>query len=162
MPAVAGKSFLEIGSGCGIVSVFAGLCGASLIVASDISPLAAANTKFNLDRLGLANTLVIQGNLFDAIAARFDVIFFNAPFYSSRATDWLESAVTDEDYKSVTAFLNGVRDHLVAGGCAVLGFSTSGDEQFLQTGICHAGLTVADVRGETRWGYNCRYYTLLA
>jgi methylase of polypeptide subunit release factors len=162
LPAVAGRTFLEIGCGCGIVSLFAGLGGASCVVAVDISPIATFNTKFNFRRHGLPNAHVVQGNLFDAISARFDVVFFNAPFYSSPATDWLENAVTDEDYRTVTRFLADVKNHLTKDGRASIGFSDSGDEKLLRAEIDRAGLTIVEVRGDTRWGYNCKYYTLVA
>jgi release factor glutamine methyltransferase len=162
LPVVAGKSFLEIGCGCGIVSLFAELNGASRVIATDISPIAALNTKFNFERHGVSSAYVIQGNLFDAISARFDVIFFNAPFYSSPAADWLEKAVTDENYRTLTRFLTEVRDHLAKDGRALIGFSDSGDEKFLRAEIDRACLTIVEIRGDTRWGYNCKYYTLAA
>jgi release factor glutamine methyltransferase len=162
LPDVAGRSFLEIGCGCGIVSLFAALGAASWVLATDISPIATLNTKFNFKRHGLSNAHVIQGNLFDAISARFDVVFFNAPFYSSPAADWLEKAVTDENYGTVKRFLAEVRNHLAKDGRALIGFSESGDEKLFRAEIDRAGLTIAEIRGDTRWGYNCMFYTLAA
>ena len=49
LPALAGKNFLEVGAGCGIVSVFAAEGGAKLVVAVDIAPDFARNIAFNFD-----------------------------------------------------------------------------------------------------------------
>jgi release factor glutamine methyltransferase len=160
LPALQGKSFLEIGCGCGIVSLFAALNGAARVAAVDISPIAVRNTKFNFDRYALKNAIVIQGSLFDPISGRFDVIFFNAPFHGNSARTWLEMAVSDENYQSLRKFISHVEEFLTAGGRVLLGFSPSGDEVLLHTELKRADLEVVKVQEDTRRGYTCKYYTL--
>ena len=160
LPPLQNKTFLEIGSGCGIVSLFAALNGAAMVASVDISPIAARNTKFNFDRYGLLNALVIQGNLFDAISGRFDLIFFNAPFHGNAARDWLETAVYDENYVSLRKFISNAGQFLVADGRVLLGFSRSGAEELLLDELRRANFEIEKVQEDTRRGYSCEYYTL--
>ena len=128
LPSLRGKSFLEIGAGCGIVSVFAALAGARIVVSVDISPISASNTKFNFNAHRLSNAHIIQGDLLEAISHKFDFIFFNAPFYRERPGDWLERAVTDDNYISLKRFIADVKRCLAADGRVMLGFSKTGEE----------------------------------
>jgi release factor glutamine methyltransferase len=160
LPPTAGKSFLEIGPGCGIVSLFAALAGARMVVSVEVSPVAVCNTKCNFDRHGLSNAHVVRGDLFDCISGQFDIIFFNAPFHGSPAGDWLERAVCDEDYDALKRFIAGVRARLTADGVVMLGYSKIGDEGLLHSELDRAGLSVASCRERRKWGYSCRYYVL--
>jgi methylase of polypeptide subunit release factors len=160
LPQIAGKTFLEIGSGCGIVSVFASLLGAKTVVAVDISPFAVANTRFNFIAHQLSNAYVVRGDLFDSISAKFDLVFFNAPFHGDAPLDWLARSVSDEQYRSLKRFLLGVRRYLAKDGRVLLGFSESGDQDLLHAGFVSAGLSVVEVREARKRGYSCKYYTL--
>jgi len=159
LPSLRGMSFLEIGAGCGIVSVFAALAGARIVVSVDISPISASNTKFNFNAHRLSNAHVIQGDLLEAISHKFDFIFFNAPFYRERPGDWLERAVTDDNYDSLKRFIADVKRCLAVDGTVMLGFSKTG-EVLLDAELRRAGLKIVETKGDTRRGYNCRYYML--
>ena len=161
LPALAGKSFLEVGAGCGIVSVFAAEGGAKLVVSVDISPDSARNIAFNFDARRLSNAHVIQGDLLAAISHKFDFIFFNAPYYGERPKDWLERAVTDENYDTLKQFLADVKRCLAVGGVVMLGFYKA-REPLLRAELQRAGLQVVSVREERRWGYRCKYFMLSA
>ena len=65
---------------------------------------------------------VIQGDLLAAISHKFDFIFFNAPYYGERPKDWLERAVTDENYDTLKQFLADVKRCLAVDGVVMLGF----------------------------------------
>jgi methylase of polypeptide subunit release factors len=161
LPALAGKSFLEVGAGCGIVSVFAAEGGARLVVAMDISPDSAKNIAFNFGARRLSNAHVIQGDLLAAISHKFDFIFFNAPYYGERPKDWLERAVTDENYDTLKRFLADVKRCLAAGGVVMLGFYKA-REPLLRAEAQRAGLRVVSVREERRLAYRCKYFMLSA
>ncbi len=162
LPATKGKAVLEIGSGCGIVSLFAALSGARIVVAVDVSPFAVRNTKYNFDAYGLANAHVVRGDVYDSIAGKFDLIFFNAPFHGNRPADWLERSVCDDDYETLTRFIAGAPAHLAAEGLVMLGYSKMGDEALLRMELDRAGLHIVNCRQTRRWGYTCRYYTIRA
>jgi methylase of polypeptide subunit release factors len=104
-------------------SVFAALSPDSV----DISPISASNTKFNFNAHRLSNAHVIQGDLLEAISHKFDFIFFNAPFYRERPGDWLERAVTDDNYDSLKRFIADVKRCLAVDGRVMLGFSKTGE-----------------------------------
>src|SRR4051812_34327997 len=55
LPDLEGKSVLDLGTGCGILAVYAALNGASRVTAVDIDPNAVANASENVQRLGLGN-----------------------------------------------------------------------------------------------------------
>ncbi len=160
LPPLEGKTFLEIGSGCGIVSVCAALAKAKIVVSVDISPLATANTRFNFLAHRLSNAYVIQGDLFDSISNKFDLVFFNAPFHGNAPKDWLGKAVSDEQYRSLKRFLVGVREHLTRDGRVVLGFSESGDEKMLCAEFARGNLDIVELHEARRRGYSVKYYIL--
>jgi release factor glutamine methyltransferase len=146
LPPLAGKSFLELGSGCGIISVFAALAGAAPVVAVDVSPLAAQNTRLNFDAHKLANAHAVQGNLMEAISGKFDCILFSPPFYHGRARDWLERAVFDEGLAVVSRFIADAPRCLAAGGVVLLGGPRSDDDALLRAQGQRAGLELVKVR----------------
>ena len=60
--------------------------GAKKVVASDISPLACENTLANATKFGLENKIsVVQGNLFDNIREKVDLITWMIPFFPGNA-----------------------------------------------------------------------------
>jgi len=78
---ISRKQLLELGSGTGLISLWASLQGA-VVVASDLSGKAIANTTFNAKHLGLS-IQVVQSDLFDKIGKRaFDWIVINPPYYA--------------------------------------------------------------------------------
>ena len=161
LPPLAGKSFLEIGAGCGIVSVFAAAAGATLVVAADISPKSARNIRFNFDVHRLQNAHAIQGDLLAAISYKFDFIFFNAPYYAERPKDWLERAVTDENYDALKRFIADVKRCLAVDGIVMLGFYKA-RELLLHAELQRAGLKVVSAKEDRRWAYRCKYFMLSA
>ncbi len=77
---IEGKSFLELGCGTGIISVFAAQEGA-IVTASDINPKAIENSRQNAERNNVPIKLV-QSDLFNSFENQnFDVIVINPPYY---------------------------------------------------------------------------------
>jgi len=119
------RSFLEIGTGTGVIALMAGLNGAGKIVATDINAQAVKNAKLTF-RLHRLRASVRCGDVFQPIKAneKFDVIFWNHPFHASKkAKDMLERGGYDQGYKSLRAFFAGAKEHLSDGGEALLGTS---------------------------------------
>jgi release factor glutamine methyltransferase len=74
------KSFLELGAGSGLVSIYASKQGATA-TASDISPKAVENVKQN-QQLNNCSFPVIHSDLFSNIPTqKFDIIAVNPPYY---------------------------------------------------------------------------------
>ena len=86
-----GKSFLELGAGSGLVSLFAAKKGAK-VTSSDISQKAIENIKINSEQNNLPLT-IIHSDLFDKFPQQpFDWIFINPPFYPKNPQNEKEMA----------------------------------------------------------------------
>ena len=122
-----GRTFLEIGCGTGVISIFAARKGASSVVATDINPNAVANAKENVKKHKLQRIIrVLEGGLFGPIGARrFDVIFWNIPFghVRKKKLSIVEKALFDPEYRQFSRFCKQAKHHLAGGGRLWIGFS---------------------------------------
>lgn len=120
------RSFLEIGTGTGVISLFVAINGSKNIIATDINRSAVKNARKTFRAHGLSIP-VRAGNVFAPIRAggKFDVIFWNHPFHFSdtKPKTILESGGYDYRYKSVRTFFAGAKNHLTDGGEVLLGTS---------------------------------------
>ncbi|MGB0368181.1 MAG: methyltransferase [Flavobacteriales bacterium] len=85
-----GKSVLELGAGCGILSFRCAQHGAK-VMASDISLAAIDNLKINQNALGL-DVEIVHSDLFDSIESTFDLILINPPYYPKNPATESEKA----------------------------------------------------------------------
>jgi release factor glutamine methyltransferase len=86
-----GKSFLELGCGTGMISVFAAKKEAE-VVASDINPEAILNAQKNAE-LNKVSLETLQSDLFKELQDRmFDYIIINPPYYPKNPTNDAEKA----------------------------------------------------------------------
>jgi release factor glutamine methyltransferase len=75
-----GRSFLELGAGSGLISLFAARQGA-VVTATDINPTAIACMERN-NSLNSASLEIIQSDLYALIPMQpFDVVAVNPPYY---------------------------------------------------------------------------------
>lgn len=161
MPNQKGNDFLEIGSGSGIVSVFAALTGANKIIATDINEYAIENTKENFQIHHIENVTVIKSDLFQNVTGQFDTIFFNAPFHGNRPKDILERGTSDEGYKTLRNFFETANQFLKPRGKILLGFSNMGDIQLLKQFIRNNGLTIKDFKSEQNGDWTAYFYSII-
>lgn len=161
-PDVTGKSFLEIGCGTGVISVFAGRRGASRVVAVDVNPDAVRNADLNFEKFRIPNAEAFLSDGFGNIRGQFDVITWNAPYHGSRPADLLERGCADEDYRDIRAFFRGVRKFLKPEGTVVFGFSESGDLPLIETLILEANFHIKRRLSDWRQDYNCILFELVA
>ena len=106
-----GATALDLGTGCGILAVFAAERGYS-VTAIDVEPGAVSCARANaiLNRVE-DRVRVLQGDLFAPVEGQFfDVVVFNLPFFRGVARTPLESAWMSPD----------VIDRCAAGLAAVL------------------------------------------
>jgi predicted nicotinamide N-methyase len=86
---VRGRRVLDLGSGCGAVSLAAGTCGAASIVANDVDPNCAFALRMNaeLNGLSLEGVEMEEANLLDlgeascAKLSTIDVLLIGDMFY---------------------------------------------------------------------------------
>lgn len=86
-----GKAFLELGCGCGILSIWVAKKGA-LVTATDINAIALDALTKNASRNEAAFE-IIASDLFDELHTRaFDFIFINPPYYPKEPKSVAEKA----------------------------------------------------------------------
>jgi release factor glutamine methyltransferase len=121
-----GQSVLEIGTGSGLVSMYASLLTDD-VTATDINynALELAEKNFRLNNI---NTIRLEfGDLFEPVKdKKFDVILFNTPYLPTDSDDIIND---DLNYafdgglngrKVIDLFLNEVKNHLNDGGIVQL------------------------------------------
>jgi len=73
-----GKRCLDMGCGCGLLSLIMAQSGAD-VVAADLNPLAVEAAKANAEMIGV-RLHAKQSDLFSDVKGSFDLIVFNAPY----------------------------------------------------------------------------------
>jgi len=93
----SGERVLELGTGCGLLSILAAKAGAR-VVATDINPVALECARENAVEHGVAGSIDFRlGDLFDPVRGEsFDLLVFNPPYLPSegeeRSSDPVELA----------------------------------------------------------------------
>src|SRR5262245_25619063 len=121
-----GKRFLDLGTGSGIIGLFAARAGAQ-VTSTDINPVSVRCAKENAAATGL-NVRCIASDLFnDMKDERFDIVAWNPPFFAKPAANIAEAAFyAGENHDVIRRFAKDVRQHLVPGGSIYLIFSLDG------------------------------------
>ncbi len=136
-----GERVLDMGTGSGVNAILAATRGAD-VVAVDLNPHAVEAARANAERNGVADRISIrQSDLFAEVEGRFDLVVFDPPFRWMKPRDWAEAAITDEDYRALTAFFARVREHLVEGGRILVFFGTTADIGYLERLVESNGLS---------------------
>jgi methylase of polypeptide subunit release factors len=132
---------LDLGTGCGILAVFAALRGYK-VTAIDIEPAAVSCARANaiLNRVE-DRVAVLQGDLFAPVEGQsFDVVVFNLPFFRGHARTPLESAWISPDV--IDRCAAGLSAALKPKGAAYFVLSGHGDPKGMLTALAREGLCV--------------------
>ena len=82
------KVVIDIGSGTGILGIVMAKYGAKKVIMSDISKPAVKNSMENAEKFSLKEKVkIIQGDLFENITEKSDLIVWNIPFFSGTTPD---------------------------------------------------------------------------
>ncbi len=123
-----GQTFLEIGSGSGLLSVHAAKAGA-IVTAVDINPDAVECTRRNANKNGVRVDTRVS-DLFVNVTGYYDLIVFNPPYLPSetRSTSWIEKSWSggEEGSEIAVKFLGQAWQHLAPGGKIYLVLSSIG------------------------------------
>ena len=136
------ETVLDMGTGSGALAIFAAKKG-SKVVAIDMSPAAVSCAKLNVKKLGLESKVDVRhGDLFSPLKAdeQFSLIIFNPPFMDGNPTSYLQAAMFDAEYRTLTKFFRSVKAHLADNGRILLAFSNAGDVNRLESLINQYGL----------------------
>ena len=133
-----GQSVLEIGTGSGIVAMYASRLTDDITV-TDINFDACQLAERNFRANGIENIEILFGNMFEPVENRkFDVILFNTPYLPTEDGEVLESNLNYafdgglDGRKVIDIFLNEVGNHLNDGGIVqMIQSSLSGNDETL-------------------------------
>jgi methylase of polypeptide subunit release factors len=129
IPDVNGKKVLDIGTGCGVLSIICAQKGAEHIIATDIDPMAVTNATRNIKRFGLEDKIKLsRTNLFHGIEGEHDVILANLPIDPNSNT-WKKLGDVD---KIVKDFLEQVCLKLSDDGIALIPWASFGNLDYLR------------------------------
>lgn len=115
----AGDTVLDVGTGTGVIAIFAAYKGAGKVIAVDLNPAAVACAKENVRRHGFGKIIEVRlSNVFSAIkpTEKFNVIAANLPFRIKPAKDLVEASMWDTGFRVHKAFFKGVSKHLKPNG----------------------------------------------
>jgi methylase of polypeptide subunit release factors len=132
---------LDLGTGCGILAVFAATRGYR-VTAIDIEPAAVSCARANaiLNRVE-DRVLVLQGDLFAPIEGQtFDVVVFNLPFFRGHARTPLERAWTSPDV--IDRCAAGLSTALKPNGAAYFVLSGHGDPKSMLAALAREAFSV--------------------
>lgn len=106
---------LDVGTGSGVLAIFACMAGASRSVALDINVDAIRNTQINVEKHGLSSQIDTRTS--DGLAAlsdgeQFDFVIANLPGRSLEAVDVVEGAQWDGGYRVHKAFFTDIGKYL--------------------------------------------------
>ena len=146
-----GIKVLEIGCGCGFLSVIMAKHGA-LVTAIDINPEAIRATKLNAEVNGV-NLNAFESDLFSAITGRFDLIVFNPPYLP------VEEGETDPTYAGgatgrevIEKFVADVKNHLKPKGSILMVISSlTGEKEVIELFEKHDMHTTILAREKIPW-----------
>ena len=133
-----GQSVLEIGTGSGIVAMYASRLTDDITV-TDINFDACELARKNFTENGIENIEILWGNLFEVVEnKKFDVILFNTPYLPTEDDEVLENTINYafdgglNGRKVIDLFLNEVGNHLNDGGIVqMIQSSLSGNDETL-------------------------------
>ena len=122
----SGKSVLDIGSGSGIIGLYAATLGARTVVATDVDPAAVEATRRNAEALGFADMTEVRLVPASDMSAysvirpdeRFDVILSHPPFFLD--LDAAEPSNFSDPGDLGLSTVRGLDDHLTPDGLAIL------------------------------------------
>jgi methylase of polypeptide subunit release factors len=146
----AGETVLDVGTGSGVIGIFACYQGAGRVVGVDINPAAVQSATHNAQMHGFAGTMtVLHSNLFEALGdERFDVITANLPFRNKPAHDVVAMSQWDTDFKTNTRFFEGVGQHLKPKGRIYFVQSNFGEIEAMKRLAQAAGLQSRELASE--------------
>jgi len=121
-----GQSVLEIGTGSGIVAMYASRL-TDRITVTDINFDACELARRNFKDNGIEGIEILFGNLFEPVENRkFDIILFNTPYLPTEDDDVIDDTINYafdggvNGRKVIDLFLNEVGNHLNDGGIVQL------------------------------------------
>ena len=148
-----GQSVLEIGTGSGIVAMYASKLTDEITV-TDINFDACRLAEKNFRENGIENIEILFGNMFEPVKNRkFDVILFNTPYLPTEEGDVIDSNLNYafdgglDGRKVIDLFLNEVGNHLNDGGIVQMIQSSFSDNDLTLSRLDELGF-IAEIKAK--------------
>jgi len=138
----------DIGTGTGLVALYAKRMGAGYVLATDLNPDAVKNARRNATALGLEID-VRKADVFGTIAKKFDLIIFNPPFTDHAVQKTHDVSFWDKDHLTVKKFFKGVRTHLTKNGRALICWSSFAKTHVIKTIAKNYGFSLTELARKT-------------
>lgn len=164
-----GKRVIDLGCGCGVLAIIAGLAGAKSVDAVDLNSQAVANTRRNVIHCGLERTIKVwQSDLFqkvpkepyDLIIANLPIVNFTPPVTVPRS---IAQALYDPGWQLHRRLLAEVRKgYLAPQGRITFTHADiiSGDFERLEALLIEMGYAIVKKVSMVAIGYNWTNYTI--
>jgi methylase of polypeptide subunit release factors len=136
-----GHSALDVGTGCGILGVFAAIRGYR-VTAIDVEPHAVSCARANaiLNRVD-EKMCVVEGDLFAPVQGQaFDVVLFSLPKFRGKPATSFERALKSPDV--IERFAAGLPLALKPDGIALFVLTSHGDPQGMLAALLRTGMAV--------------------
>jgi release factor glutamine methyltransferase len=142
---------LDVGTGSGVIAVFACYLGAGRVVAVDINPSAVKSAKYNAKLHGFNKVIEIKrSNLFESVEGeKFDVITANLPFRNKPAHDLVAQSQWDTDLKTNKQFFKEAGKYLKPEGRIYFAQSNFGAVKEIKILAKTAGFSIRTIGSES-------------
>jgi len=125
---------IDVGTGSGVLAAVLARRGVRRVVATDISAVAVACARENIERLGLSDCVTVaQADLFPSKIEQVELLVCNPPWLPARPVSDLDHAIYDPDSRMLKAFLAGAAQRLAMQGEAWLILSDLAEHLGLRT-----------------------------
>lgn len=138
------KNILDMGSGSGVVSIITASKGAHC-VAADINPVAVRCIAENALQNNFAkHVIAVESDLFESLRniypERYDIIFFNPPYYRGNPSNNFERAFKGgNNLEVIDRFLNDAKKFLTPSGRLCMLVSSDMDLDDFYNRVSNAG-----------------------
>lgn len=115
------KTVIDMGCGTGLQGIVCGLYGAKKVIFSDLAAEAVENTKKNVEKFNLKEVFVTQGDLFENVKDKADIIIFNHPFFSDETMEEMKvkKSMTEQG-RLIHRFFDDAKKLLNKGGKIIM------------------------------------------
>ncbi len=141
---------LEIGCGCGIVSL--AWAKENTVTGVDINPSAVKTSIDNASRNGV-DASFRESDLFSNVSGKFDAILFNPPYLPTSKEEKLEGDINkaydggEDGRETLERFLSEFSDYLKAGGTLYLVQSSLNNIESTVARLRHLGFKTEEIGG---------------
>jgi len=155
------QSFLELGAGSGIISIYAAQKGAQ-VTTTDISKIAVDNIINNVKKNDV-EVEIIHSNLFENIRfKKFDYIIINPPYYSKTPISEKDYAwYCGNDFEFFRSLFNTVSNYIIESSKIFMILSEDCDIITIKNIAKKDGYILNDILSVKKWGERNTIFSLI-